>query len=821
MRGARRPIPILLVKLLRELWWQRAQTISVAVVMMLGVAAFLASYGGYRDLSDSFDATLDRLHVAAWHLDVKRLTPGDLARIRQLPGVSVATSRVLVDFPTILPHGELAPGVQGRVQLDGRFITIPDRGEPPLDRLQLLAGHLPGPGEVLVERRFAAFHHLVPGDTVALGVGEAALPLRIAGIGVSGEYLWVSRSAQDLIPPFTTFGVFWIGRSTLASVARQAELLLAATGAPGGLPQELPELALAADPSRSNQLLVDLAPAASATSVLRRVEAMLGRGTVRTVRSRSDLPGVQTLRLDLSALRELAVFFPTLFLVVGGFIVAALLARLVDAQRPLVGTLLALGFSSRRILAHYLGFALAVCLLGAALGDAIGVPGGRFLTRAYAGVVELPYVQATSHPALILAGLGLGLLVGLVAGVLPAFRAARLAPAEAMRPGVQPANPAIALFRHIAALPLGIRLALRNILRAPIRSLTTVLGVAAAMVLLVVSGGAYESARQALDNEFTQSLRYDLQVDFVTPRGTARLLQQVGHLPGVIRVEPVLSLPVALQAGPRTFKTMLQAVPPRGQLLRPVDLSGRPALVPGELTLSGPVADKLDVRAGDIIRVHLLPSGAPVTVRVGRLAQLPVGGTALMALSQAQRLFKLPAEANTLVIRAPGKAIAVREAIQGLPGVIRVSPTSALRALIGTFTRLLDTLVGVMFLFSVILAAAILYNTASLALLERRREVATELALGFGLAALGQVATLENAILALLGLATGYPIANWAFDHAISLYHSTIFSLPPLVTWQTFLIAAAAIMIVLLLAQVPVLIQVGRMDLADAVRSRE
>lgn len=68
----------------------------------------------------------------------------------------------------------------------------------------------------------------------------------------------------------------------------------------------------------------------------------------------------------------MATFFPLLFLGVGACVVMALLTRLVDAQRPLIGTLLALGVPRRRVLLHYLAFALAIGAVGAVGGAALG-----------------------------------------------------------------------------------------------------------------------------------------------------------------------------------------------------------------------------------------------------------------------------------------------------------------------------------------------------------------------------------------------------------------------------------------------------------------
>ncbi len=122
---------------------------------------------------------------------------------------------------------------------------------------------------------------------------------------------------------------------------------------------------------------------------------------------------------------------------------------------------------------------------------------------------------------------------------------------------------------------------------------------------------------------------------------------------------------------------------------------------------------------------------------------------------------------------------------------------------------------------SVVLAAAILFNTATLGILERRRELATLRALGRTLREIALGLTLEHALLCVAGLALGLPLSVWAIRRVLALYSSDLFRLPFVLSPLTAATAALGIVIVLLVAQWPALRQVARESLADAVRTRE
>lgn len=94
-----------------------------------------------------------------------------------------------------------------------------------------------------------------------------------------------------------------------------------------------------------------------------------------------------------------------------------------------IGTLLAIGWTRSRVLRTILGEGLVLAGLGGALGLALGAAGSQ-LTVAW-----LDWVLVTAHvqPRTLAEGALLAAGLGLLGALLPALRAARLSPCEALR----------------------------------------------------------------------------------------------------------------------------------------------------------------------------------------------------------------------------------------------------------------------------------------------------------------------------------------------------------------------------------------------------
>jgi putative ABC transport system permease protein len=113
-------------------------------------------------------------------------------------------------------------------------------------------------------------------------------------------------------------------------------------------------------------------------------------------------------------------------LIVGGIGVMNIMLVSVTERIREIGLRKALGATPSVIMQQFLVEASALGLLGGALGIGLGVVGANVITR----IINQPVIIS---PAATMLALTVSLVIGIVAGVYPAYRAARLAPIDALR----------------------------------------------------------------------------------------------------------------------------------------------------------------------------------------------------------------------------------------------------------------------------------------------------------------------------------------------------------------------------------------------------
>ncbi|NLT66344.1 MAG: ABC transporter permease, partial [Acidobacteria bacterium] len=620
----------------------------------------------------------ERQRFADIFVTAKRVPERVAERLAEIGGVAAIETRVVADVTLDIP-GMDAPS-------RGRLVSIPSEGRPALNDVFLRSGRWIDPSrpdEVLVSEAFALSHAFEPGDSIAAIINGRRRVLQIVGIALSPEYIYTIPPGE-IIPDDRRYGILWMERKALA----------AAFNMEGGF----------------NDAVLRLMPGASSSEVIAELDRILapygGLGAIPRALQFSHW----TLDSELRQLQKFGIIVPSLFLGVAAFILNVALTRALALQRPQIAALKALGYTNLELAWHYLKWALLIAALGAAAGTAAGAWLGSFMIQLYNQYFRFPVLEYRLSGG-VAAGAILGSLFIAALGALSAVRrAVRIPPAEAMRPE-PPAHYRTSLMERLAGRRLSHinRIILRNLERQPFRALASLTGISLATAILVVGLFFIDAMDVLKEMQFSFVQRQDVTVTFFEPV-SSKALYELRSLPGVVKVEPLRSVPVRLRHGHRSRNLTILGVASIPTLNRIVDRSGNVVTPPPEgLLLSKTLAEILQVSPGERVRVEVLEGARPVReVAVAGLVDEFLG---LSVYMDGDALHRLMREGDTLsgaYLQVDSAEISrLYRRLKSTPAVAGVGLTiEALRS----FERTMAENMGIMTTLTVIFACIIAFG---------------------------------------------------------------------------------------------------------------
>ncbi|MFM1815900.1 MAG: hypothetical protein RLZ98_2595 [Pseudomonadota bacterium] len=789
-------------KLLRDLKRMWGQALAISLVVAAGVTTLVTGVGTHQSLVETREAYYERYRFADLFAEAKRAPTYLIDEIARIPGVAGVEARVkgyaILDLPAF------------EKPANALVVSLPAHGEAALNALYVREGRLPDPlrsDEVAISAAFAKAHDFHSGSTFSAILNGRKKVLTVVGVMLSPEFIY-ALGPGDVMPDNARFGIVWMN--------------LGAAEAAFGMKRAF------------NDISLGLIRGANAEDVLQRLDAILAPHGGTGGHQRKDQLSHAFIDAELSQLRTLSTIVPPIFMTVAAFLINMALSRLIVLERQQIGLLKALGYSTFVVAGHYLKLAGAICLVGIAVGYVVGVWLGIEITRLYGAIFQFPFLVFQNPPGVFLLA-SLSAIIAAVGGALWALlRVITLPPAVAMAP------PVPVSYRHRGIpMPLvwlrewvetSVRVSqptlmiVRHILRFPLRTLLTTLGIASSGALLVMSFSVDDAIGEMTNVTFQQADRSDATLYFneILPL-SAR--EAVARLPGVLQEESFRELHVALRKGSRTKRIWLRGLRQEPSLVRVLDRDLEPVPVPGiGIAVSEKLASLLGVGIGDNLEISAL-DGRRRTFDL-QVTQITQGFIGLQAFVQLEALNRLVGDglvmnASAITVDANSWSDLYR-ALKETPVVASVALLkSSMRSFDETIRGHVAIMTRIYVALAFIITFGVVYNASRIQLSEHARELASLRVLGFTKAEVSYILLGQTAV----ALAAAIPL-SWIFGYGFTWYLLTSFETElyrvPIVVdrstyaYTTLTIVAAAITSALIVRR-----RVESLDMIAVLKTRE
>lgn len=781
-------------KLFRELGRLRGQTAAIALVIAGGMATWIISFSTLDSLKMTREAFYREGHFAHVFAQAKRAPDSLAARIAEIPGVVDVQTRIAAAARMEVPGFD--------DPISGRLMSIPDHHPPSLNRLYLRRGRLPEHAsgtEIVAGEAFAEAHGLDPGDRITAVINGRRQTLTLVGVALSPEFVYQIQPG-GLFPDYERFGVFWMRERPLAN----------------GFDMD----------GAFNDLALRLGAGARPSEVIDRLDGLLAPYGGTGAFERGDQTSHEYLEAEITQLENMGAIVPVIFLGVAAFLLNVVMSRVIQHQREQIAVLKAFGYRNAAVARHYTALVLIMVATGVVPGVALGAWAGRGLSGLYSEFFRFPFLHYHLAPWVIFSGAGVAALAALAATLRAVYRAARIPPAEAMRPESPPAYRPTLVERWLLKrwLDQPTRMILRRLERRPGKSLLAVLGIAMAGGLLVTGSFQEDAISHMVHVQFNQAQREDLTAVFTEPV-ERRALFELAALPGVMHAEPFRAVPARLRAGSRSYRTAIQGFEPGTDLHRVLDRDLEPVRMPAEgLLLSEYLAGELRVAAGDPVTVEVLEGARPVRrTRVAGTVNEFIGQSGYMHLGALNRMMREGPRISGVFLQIdPARRPAILRELRERPGVAAVTIREA--ALGGFYDTMAETIL-IFALVNTLLAGSVafgvIYNTARVAFSERARELASLRVLGFTRAEVSYILHGELTLLTLAAVPAGLWIGHTFARLIVESLETDLYRVPLVIENSSYAFSAAVVLACALLSGLLLQRRLNRLDMVAVLKTRE
>jgi putative ABC transport system permease protein len=492
----------------------------------------------------------------------------------------------------------------------------------------------------------------------------------------------------------------------------------------------------------------------------------------------------------------------TLALVLSGFLVFNVITAILTQQTRQIGVMKAIGAQSGQVTALYLRLVLAFGVCALLFAVPLGAVGAAAFSRFIAGQLNFDLAHVNLSPGVLALELGIGLLVPVLAALVPILGVARMTVRAAVQEQGAEAPPAgatggaalVAQLQQRLRLPRPVTLSLRNTFRRRQRLIRTLiplaLGGAIFMAVLTLRASLFTTLEATLTSQ-----GYDVQIQLDDAYTSRRVLQVIEGVPGVAAAEAWTTreaIPIR-RDGSEADDARLFAIPPQTQLYQPELIAGR-WLAPDE-------TDGIVVAVGLLQAEPEFSLGSPLTLRINgdeltwtiigvtetfqpplSPSMLYVNQTALWRQlgyhNQTDTLRFLTVDHTPETHRVVAQTLEERLTQAGI-GIRSTRTSTEDRRIFGErFTIITSVLLIMSFLLATVGSLGLM-GTMSINVLERKREVGVMRAIGATTPSILQIFVIEGVLIGALSWVGGL-VASFPISYLMSVRIGMVFAKQPL-----------------------------------------
>ena len=796
---------MLFKKLLRTMGQYKAQFISMIIMIALGFGVFVGANMEWVSIEKNTNRLFEETGLADYKIYSSSAKTGgvtatfsenDLQKIKELDGVKDAARFFSVNADVTLVNGEKIKTEKdgtGKDKIPRAAITVTESEN--VSFFNLTSGEAydgASTDKIWVSDKFAQAKEISVGDTLTFGAVQGVsepLEFKVAGLIKSGEYMVCVQDSTQLMPDYKMFGYAYITPAAYKKICESAGLLSPLYEQINVRVNNLDDF--------TKQKFSDA------------VNAALGK--TMFILSKEESSSYALAHGEVEEGQTMGAVLPVLFLAIAVLTMITTMHRIAAKEKTQIGTLKALGYKNKRILAHYSSYAFAIGIVGAALGIALGY-GIAYIIMNPSGMMgtymDLPYWKL--HMPFFCVAVMIAVLFALtLIGFLSVKSMLRGTAADALRPYApkKMKNLAIEKTKAWKKFSFGTRWNLRDVMRHKSRTLMSLIGIIGCTVLMAGALGMNDTMNAFLTDYYDKAMNYSsrIYVSSASEETVAEIAEKYAA---------DASASVSVEIGDKGVSLDIYDI--KHDKVRFLDKKG--ALV--QLRNDGAylcrrIADEYKLKAGDTFTISPYGTDKEYTLKVNGVIYSSSESVAITN-AYAEACGVTGYKTDSLYTSAVKNVLLDDELTKNF----EIQDKQSIVESFETFTSLLNLSVTVLIAAAIVLGVVVLYNLGVMSYTERYREMATLKVVGFKDNKIAGLLIGQNMWVTVIGVILGLPLAVGTLGYLVKELASE-YEMRVVMGWKTFLISTLLTFCVSLVVSLFVAKKNKKIDMVEALKGAE
>jgi putative ABC transport system permease protein len=548
-----------------------------------------------------------------------------------------------------------------------------------------------------------------------------------------------------------------------------------------------------------------------------------------TVMKGEDNPAWAALMGDLEGDKAFMGMFPGIIFIISGIGLIIALRRMVRAHRPQIGIFKAMGVPNKTILLYFLNIGLIIALCSIFFGYILSFPLKSMFNGLMDEMLKFAVRSYATYPEYYLYSALIALVLCIACTILPAISAVRAKPIDVIQKreglGKKKSKRRKLTARSSNGIPTPFKMVGRDISRKPVRTFTTIFGVALSLALFLSVVIMFDSFFVFLDDtKEVNKWDYEIGISGFSPNTLGETWTKNNFY--IESVNPGLRLPVNLSKNGESVEVLIFGLDDIEQSLN-IGIE-----FPSEdgLFISEYIAEELGISKGDFVNVEILRlkegfnfSTLSTELEVLGMHNNPLGVFVYSDISVLYRLTNLEELANFYYIHTHGEELSssVLNRIAQTENVITVTHVDKQETYLDQMFDIIIGFIFMMILISIVLATAIVYNLFKIGAIEKSRDYATMKTLGTSVKRISYLIFIEGLITLIGGLSLG-SIGGYFMSYFMLVGNELLegISMGIVFSWTGFVMGAVVLTGVVVMVSFLTIRFINNINIADVIRDR-